>query len=51
MDFGTKNLNLIFLKPANTTFTLNVNDRETVQVIKAGLNYRFNWASPVVARY
>jgi outer membrane immunogenic protein len=43
MGFGTKNLNMAFQKPANATFVINVNDRETVQVIKVGLNYRFAW--------
>ena len=54
MDFGTKNLSLaptslgIF---APVGITLNVDDRERVQLIKAGLNYRFSWGEPVVARY
>jgi outer membrane immunogenic protein len=49
MDFGTKNLNMSFQKPANATFVINVNDRETLQVVKAGLNWRFG--GPVVTKY
>jgi outer membrane immunogenic protein len=54
MDFGTRNLALaptslgIF---APTAIAINVDDRERVQLIKAGLNYRFGWGGPVVARY
>jgi outer membrane immunogenic protein len=43
MGFGTKNLSMSFEKPANATFIINVRDREIVQAIKAGVNYRFNW--------
>jgi outer membrane immunogenic protein len=54
MDFGTKNLALtpttlgLF---APIAIGLNVDDRERVQLIKAGLNYRFSWGELVVARY
>jgi len=54
MDFGTKNLafaptSLGVLAPV--ALALDADDRERVQLIKAGLNYRFNWGGPVVARY
>jgi len=54
MDFGTKNLALTptslgFLAPQG--IGINVDDRERVHLIKAGLNYRFTWGEPVVARY
>jgi outer membrane immunogenic protein len=45
MDFGTKSLNFPF---TGTTFgpvtvPLFADDRERVHVVRAGLNYRFNW--------
>ena len=46
MNSGTKNFNMLFQKPANATFVMNINDQETVRLVKAGLNYRFNWGGP-----
>jgi outer membrane immunogenic protein len=52
LDFGTKNLNMVFNAVGNpSTFIVNLNDRETVHAIKAGLNYRFNWGGPIVTNY
>jgi hypothetical protein len=54
MDFGTKNLTFTenFVRGDGTafTFTNTMDIREWVQVIRASLNYRFNWAAPVVTK-
>jgi outer membrane immunogenic protein len=55
MDFGTKNLNFASAPYAligGTIFVNNMAVREQVSVVKAGLNYRFNWGGgPLVSNY
>jgi outer membrane immunogenic protein len=54
MDFGTKNIEITLTDPVHAGVVQNVwlDDRERVHVIKAGLNYRFNWwGGPIVTRY
>lgn len=46
LDFGSDTLQ--FVTPLGGS---SVDVESKSHVIKAGLNYRFNWASPVVARY
>jgi outer membrane immunogenic protein len=47
-DFGTRRTGFTVV----TNNTLQFADiRETKNVLKAGLNWKFNWAQPVVARY
>jgi outer membrane immunogenic protein len=53
IDFGTKNLAFPLIvntgKFAGTSF---VDDRERVHVVRAGLNWRFDWGGwPIIARY
>jgi outer membrane immunogenic protein len=53
LGFGSRNITFTALPepgdPAPVPFPLNI--RENVFVAMAGLNYRFNWAGPVAARY
>jgi outer membrane immunogenic protein len=53
MDFGTRSYTFTTSVPpiGITTINSTFDDRERVHVIRAGLNYRFNWFSPVVAKY
>jgi outer membrane immunogenic protein len=46
MDFGTKTVT--FTGPVDT-FAKDIS--EHIHVAKAGLNYKFDWSAPVVARY
>jgi outer membrane immunogenic protein len=46
-DFGTRNVRLC--TPAQLCDDFSV--RQRVQLFKMGINYRFDWASPVVARF
>jgi outer membrane immunogenic protein len=49
-DFGTSHMQLI--TPAGAIDTAGGTDvRLSVNTVKAGINYHFNWASPVVAKY
>ena len=48
MDFGTKSYTFANAAGTSTNF---INIDTTVNVVKAGINYRFNWGGPVVARY
>jgi outer membrane immunogenic protein len=52
MDFGTKRYNFPQTSAviSAATFT-NWDIDQRMQTVKVGLNYRFNWAGPVVARY
>lgn len=47
IDFGSANVTVL----SSVTGISNVSTSETVEVVKAGVNYRFNWGAPVVARY
>ena len=48
IDMGNRNVNLQFFNgPGFTTY----NVRERKDVVKVGLNWRFNFAQPVVAKY
>jgi hypothetical protein len=47
MDFGSKNITLT--DPTGRWVTFGIN--QTVSVIEVGVNYRFNYGGPVVARY
>jgi len=52
IDFGTDTVTRNSLAPATGVVTplLRTNDTQ-VQEVKIGLNYRFNWGAPIVARY
>jgi outer membrane immunogenic protein len=47
VDFGSKNVTVI----GTATGTSFVSSSQTLDIVKAGVNYRFNWGGPVVARY
>lgn len=56
LDFGKKTQNYLYsvsVPAAALTLALPIPTElnEQYHVVKAGLNYRFNWAAPVVARY
>lgn len=52
IDFGTDIVNRSSLAPATGVITPLTRSSDTqVQEIKFGLNYRFNWGAPIVARY
>lgn len=48
VDFGSRTVAVNDITFGTTTI---VNSSETVDIIKAGVNYRFNWGAPLVARY
>ena len=47
IDFGSTK---VTLNSSNGTQSF-VSSSETVNIVKAGVNYRFNWGGPVVAKY
>jgi outer membrane immunogenic protein len=47
LDFGSTNVSVL----SSTSGLLNISSTNTVEVVKGGINYRFNWGSPVVAKY
>jgi outer membrane immunogenic protein len=47
MDFGTDNRTMTGVAGGTTNFDID----QQVHVVKFGVNYRFNWGAPVVARY
>jgi outer membrane immunogenic protein len=47
-DYGTERLNLLEFGDPNGTF---VDNRKHVHTVRSELVWRFNWGSPVVARY
>jgi outer membrane immunogenic protein len=50
MDFGTKTFSFLTTQPpAGNTVNSTFEDRERVHVVRAGLNYRFNWGKAPVA--
>jgi outer membrane immunogenic protein len=49
MDFGTETYN--FVDPAFGGIFVTKEIEQQLHVVKAGINYRFNWGAPVVARY
>jgi outer membrane immunogenic protein len=50
VDFGRENVSFI-AGPATVGAPDVVRTRLTIQQALVGVNYRFNWAGPVVARY
>ena len=50
LDFGTRTETLQAL-PGCGCVAFNYDIRQTVDLVKVGLNYRFGWAGPVVAKY
>ncbi len=49
-DFGTDTVTFVdVLHPAVASFPYDIDQR--VHSVKVGLNYRFNWGAPGVARY
>jgi outer membrane immunogenic protein len=51
MDFGTRNTSFVRGPLAVVGSEDVIRTRLTVQTALVGINYKFNWASPVVARY
>ena len=49
MDFGADVLNLRIRRPRADLTAIDIDQQ--IHVVKAGINYRFNWGAPVVARY
>jgi outer membrane immunogenic protein len=47
IDLGSTNVAIL----SSTGTTSFVSSKETIDVVKGGVNYRFNWGGPVVARY
>ena len=47
IDLGSTNVAIL----SSTGTTSFVSSKETIDVVKGGINYRFNWGAPVVARY
>jgi outer membrane immunogenic protein len=47
IDFGSTNITVIPSRGAPSFVTSS----ESMDLVKVGLNYRFNWGAPVVARY
>jgi outer membrane immunogenic protein len=50
LDFGTHTETLV-AQPGCGCANFNYDVRQTVDLVKVGLNYRFGWAGPVVAKY
>ena len=48
VDFGSQNVTILSL-PAGTTSFVSSSLRE--DIVKGGINYRFSWGGPVVAKY
>jgi outer membrane immunogenic protein len=49
MDFGTRRI--IYITPDVPPLFFPLDIRQTVQTVRVGVNYRFNLAGPVVAKY
>jgi outer membrane autotransporter protein len=47
IDFGSSNVAI----NGTVTGISNVSSTDMIDVVKAGVNYRFNWGGPVVAKY
>jgi outer membrane immunogenic protein len=47
IDFGSTNVAVV----GTVSGISNVSSTATVNVVKGGINYRFNWGAPVVAKY
>jgi len=50
LDFGTRTETLA-AQPGCGCLSFQYDIRQTVDLVKVGLNYRFGWAGPVVAKY
>jgi outer membrane immunogenic protein len=52
IDLGTKNIGFANAPPAPGARAVDgFNIDQTMQQVKFGVNYRFNWGAPIVARY
>jgi outer membrane immunogenic protein len=52
IDLGNKNVGFANRAPAPGARAVDGFDvDQTMQVVKFGVNYRFNWGAPIVARY
>jgi outer membrane immunogenic protein len=51
IDFVSSNIGINHIETVGTFFTTFVSSTERVDVVKGGINYRFNWGAPVVANY
>jgi len=49
MDFGRDRFAIAAVPPPGTLVTADIDQQ--IHVVKLGINYRFNWGAPVVARY
>ncbi len=49
LDFGTQTITLQSTQAQRPFLTTDIRERK--EVVRVGVNYRFNWAGPVVARY
>jgi outer membrane immunogenic protein len=50
LDFGTRT-ETVAAQPGCNCGDFQYDVRQTVDLVKVGLNYRFGWAGPVVAKY
>lgn len=48
IDFGSRTVAVNDITFGTTTF---ISSNEKVDIVKAGVNYRFNWGAPLVAKY
>lgn len=51
MDFGKRSFDFSGVATGGPAFTNTLDIAQKVQVVKTGINYRFDWLAPVVARY
>lgn len=51
IDFGSNTVTITSVPVAGAVTTSFVRSSETIDLVKAGVNYRFNWGGPVVAKY
>jgi outer membrane immunogenic protein len=51
MDFGRKNISFVTAIPGSANPGDVISTRLTIQQALVGVNYKFNWGGPVVARY
>ena len=51
MDFGKRPVDFSGIATGGPAFTNTIDIAQMIQVIKTGINYRFDWFAPVVAGY
>jgi outer membrane immunogenic protein len=51
LDFGSTNVQNLALTGATAGTVSNDRSTVTTDIVKAGVNYHFNWGMPVVAKY